>query len=229
MKPDLEARFERAQQLTFSGEFARAGEELLWLWRHGEAVDPEFEPVKHSMVVSLLIMAGDEHAPLRSQLTAERDTKQRQVDAKFDLAAFRDLMSLFRAVRDIDGGVAWIQRALPALPRSFDVYVEVRHMFERTHRWAELGRYIGDPLAMLEARRRSWADPGEPSSEEERESFAQFRDAMAQVLRDEAGALVRALRAATRDDEANGVQSRALQLDSSKEMRAALVGSTAEA
>jgi tetratricopeptide (TPR) repeat protein len=223
---DVMDRLDAAMDLVHRGD-PKAIEQLLWLWREGVRADPEFEFMKHTMLVSLMIELCSNQSWARPPIVAERDATITALERELSPELVDDLVSLSRALRDDAGAVAWFERARDRLPGNPKFYLPLANLLERANRWADLGRYIQAPIAILEERARKLVESAQtanPQNADEQENAAHYREALAGALQFEAARLVKALLAAGRDADAIAVQTRALELDPSPQMREALGG-----
>jgi tetratricopeptide (TPR) repeat protein len=223
---DVMDRLDAAMDLVHRGD-PKAIEQLLWLWREGVKVDPEFEFMKHTAVVSLMIELCSSQPGARATLAKERDATIAALEKQFSAGQVDDLVSLSSALREDAPALSWFERSKDTLPRDLKAYLPLANLLERANRWAELGRFIGAPVELLEARRHALEKSAQsvlPDDPELVEQAAHFREALQDALRSEASRLLRALLAAGRDAEAIAVQTRALEFDPSPQMREALGG-----
>lgn len=223
---DMMDKLDAAMELVHSGD-PRALEALLWLWRHGAAADPEFEFLKHTILVSLFIELCERQPSARAEVIKERDAAFAALERGYSAGGLDDALSFCHALRDDAPALAWFSRAEAGLPRDPRTTALIASLLGPAHRWADLGRFLADPVALLETRAAEMEralQTAPPAGTEDTEGLELWKDTQREALRDEAARLVRALLAAGRDAEAIAVQSRALQLDPSQKMKEALGG-----
>lgn len=208
---DVALRMRYASRLRESGELEAATTEYIWLWEHMVEKDPNMAGVRHSFLVGALEGLFAEHPPARATFAALRDALAPSLDA-IDPHRLADWLSLNTALAENDVTLAWYDANSDRILANADlrrtVGVEVIPTLVGAERWADVGRIYDDPLAELrkmtgqreEMLKQIAGDPG--LDEDMIKQLTQFS---AMHVRQAAGQIMRALRAAGRTDEAKAV------------------------
>ena len=221
---DLMGRMRLGHELMLRGLFDEATRELAWLWEHSLEVDPEFAGVRASFLASELGMLVATHPPAREQFSRLRDAAEQRLPDKL---ALLDWIGLCQVLGDEPRILAWFDRVKASPPPGLALHSDPRilEILERHERWADLGRLVPDPAAMLREEHDTLVEmtrqlpPGAPA-----EMMAQAASYLHENLRRRAASLCRAMRAAGRAQEATATEAQARALDPSPEMDAALRG-----
>jgi thiol-disulfide isomerase/thioredoxin len=207
---DLMKRMQLAQTLMLRGAADEAMGELKWLWENALSVDPAWVGVRHSFLINTMEQAADMSQKARAALKSMRDAAER---------GSHDWRSLNEALRDSLKTLAWFDETKAQGGRLQDQH-DVRELLREQGRWKDLGELVASPLDQLkQSFQRIDALANEKLPPDQRAGIAEYLRTSA---RREAADLVRALKAAGRNDDARAVADEAFQRDGSPEMRAAL-------
>lgn len=207
---DLMKRMQLAQTLLLRGAADEAMGELAWLWENALRVDPAWVGVRHSFLINTMQQAADMSQKARGSLRTMRDAAER---------GSHDWRSLNEALRDAAKTLAWFDE-VKATGGPLQDQHDVRELLREHGRWKDLGELVAKPLEQL---KQTFARIDEVANEklpaDQRAGIAEYLRTSA---RSEAADLVRALKAAGRDDDAKAVADEARRRDPSPELRAAL-------
>jgi thioredoxin-like negative regulator of GroEL len=205
-------RFRLAQELLMRGRFEDAAEHALWFWEHAVEAEPELVGVRFSYGVELLKDLVFQVPSLKDKLVVLRDAAE---DKKPD-----DFLALNRVLGAPERSLAWFER-VKGKGQRLDRHQELVGLLIEREQWAELGGILAEPLVDFERAVKMRDEVlGEANVPEEMKGqlSAMLRANLVQT----AGTLVKALRAAKRDDDAAKLQQRALEADGSEEMKRAV-------
>jgi len=218
---DMQGRLRLAQTLLQARRLDEAADEYVWLWHNIARVEPGMTGVRVSFMANEIAALIGQHAGARARFTAIRDQAEAEAgreaagpEARLDWTVLNEVlgddartMAWFDAIKDDPAQVEVLQRAAHHL---------VPKLRER-QRWADIGRLYRDPVGELRRTHELMDTDGVPP-----EMLEQLRGFMTEHFRQEAALLLTSLRAAGRTGEAAAVESEALRLDPSDEMKAAL-------
>jgi len=221
---DMQARMSLAKSLFAAGKLDEAAKEFVWLWEHVLEHEPAMVGVRHSYLVGDLERVSALHPPTREALVRLRDAAAPESGATLDAKPLADWFSLNHALGENARVVAWFDASHPRANGDKKLaWLLESHLVPlllEANRWADAGTLFEAPLATLE----STAELKQHMKGLPPEVADQFREYATEKLRTDAAMLVRALRAANRDDDAKAVAAEARKLDDSAEMSAALRG-----
>ncbi len=218
---DPSARLHLARVLQMRGKLLEALEQLEWCWFRALDHEPAWIGVKHSFLANQLAQLAKQSVEAHERIRSWRDA----LDAKLgERASLVDWLTLNDVLEEPERTLAWFETVKDAPPPELKLEEDHRlvELLEAQGRWNDLGRLFGDPVARLNesaARFRQEVPAGMPE-----EVAHEWRGFGERALRQEAAMLVRALKAAGREAEAAAVRAKALELDGSGEMRAAVDG-----
>lgn len=222
---DLQGRMRLADALMMRGLPAEALREYLWLWQHGAEADPAWIGVRQSFLlreIEALVAQSREAGEAFARL---RDAAGESLG---EAALRADFLALNEVLGESGRSLAWWDSVKHAPLAGLENDPHLLSLLEREGRWADLGRLVRDPVAALRREAEIDQESREHLPPEMPEEFAaQLQAFMAQHLRERAAALLRAMRAAGRDSEAEAVAAQARKLDGSREMEEALAGADA--
>jgi hypothetical protein len=232
---DVLVRMDLGIALSHLEHFDEALAEHVWLWTHMVEHMPQMQGLKHSFFVERLKHVFSVHPPARDTFAALRDASAPNLDA-LDANVFADWCALNEALGEPDKMVVWFDEhferasAIPAL--ATDIRKALEPLLIRAGRWSDVGRLYADPVAdfreqvalsdRVRAELEMVAKVAPPGARDD--GMALTRIAATETLRESAWKLVRALRAAGRDDEAKQIVDAAVAADDSAEMASALEG-----
>ncbi len=232
---DAFRRLQLAGALLNSGALEEATTEHVWLWKHMLEHEPKMASIKHGPFVETVKKLVTAHPPAREAFSALRAASPPTLDVE-DVVAFTDWWSLNKALGEEAKTLAWFDehgdRALAAAWLAPAVVKQVEPLLVAADRWADVGKLHPRPLLKFRdqitlragvrveiAAITAVAPPG-PAVD----SFAFTLAAVDEKLRETAYTLVRALRAAGRENDAKQIAAAAADADDSPEMAAALDG-----
>jgi thiol-disulfide isomerase/thioredoxin len=207
---DLAARFKLGQTLLMRGATDEAMEQFMWLWDNALRIEPAWVGVRHSYLIRAMDQAAGASAGARATLTALRDAAPR---------GSHDWRSLNNALKDSARTLAWFDETKAAGGAVDDAH-DVRELLRAYGRWKDLGELVKKPVEQLVQlfqnleRMDTAAIPPE--------MLGPLRDHLRDSTRTEAAHLLRALKAAGREDDARAVAEEARRRDPSEAMSAAL-------
>ena len=212
-------RYYRARTLIKDGHFAEATDELVALWQDRT---PAMVGVHASFLPMEMEELGRSYPPARERFAQLRDAAA-PVASDPDPAQLGDWMLLNGVLGESAKTLAWFDQATAerADPRYAAVLEErVIPLLTAANRWSDAGKLYADPLATLERDARAIQADTLPGL-----VIAFFiGDDLRKLFRGQAASLVRALRAAGREGEAQKVVDRARRLDPSPAMKQAMEG-----
>lgn len=236
---DIVRRMHLASRLDEAGLFDESVRECEHVWRHlVEAGLPDAGLMKHQVFARQLSDLFARHPPARAVFARIRDEAKPKEDGEPDVEQLNDWMTLNETLGDTAKTLAWWDAAHTKLaPRP-----EVAEALEKrlvpllvaAERWANAGALYRDPRATLKWEADLMANMRVISSPEGAVLAASGASMAAlgphlqpsrvqqEKLRTTAAHLVRALRAANRTADADGVTEDALRYDDSPEMREAV-------
>jgi thiol-disulfide isomerase/thioredoxin len=200
-------RFRLARELMVRGEYPDAAKHALWCWEHSLEADRAFVGVRHSYLVALLKDLVFLVPSLQDRLVELRETAEHTNPD--------DFLSLNVVLGSPERTLAWFERVRNK-ERGLERHRELVELLVERNRWADLGELFQDPIQELESaiELRSWGVEGVPP-----EHRAALEAEMARGLRRTAMVLFRSMLAADRSLDAEQVAKRAIEADSSDEMR----------
>lgn len=217
-KTDLQGRFQYAQKLLDVGRVDDAMNELVWLWDHALEVEPGWVGVRLSYLLSVLeeVIDRSEAALKRVEVLCDAAAAKRET-------AFADWMALCGLLEREDEVLEWLRAASPdeVARCGADRDHRLVELVEERHEWAALGRVLREPVQHLRNEHERVGHILEDVSTDElpRELVEQTSKLLIAGVRRRAGALVKALRAAARNADADAVAAEAVKLDPSDEMK----------
>jgi thiol-disulfide isomerase/thioredoxin len=219
---DMCGRFNLAKELIDAGHYDEAVAEHVWLWQHMLEHAPSMYGVRRSFFAGDLATLVDAHAPARVAVTALRDDAAPPDAGVIEVEAFRDWVCLNGVLGEAERTLAWYD-ALPAARRARLaglVEHDVVPLLLAKERWADAGQLYVDPLATLDRAAMIVTEIEKIAARREvpPRLITRTRDG----FRTKAAQLVRALRAADRDGDADAVENKAREIDPSQEMATAL-------
>jgi len=234
---DTFRRLQLAGALHKEGSLDAATAEYVWLWKHMLEHEPKMAGIKHSTFVTTLKRLAGAHPPAREAFSALRTPSPPDLDGDGpDAIAFADWFALNTILGDDAKTLAWFDahrdRALSAAWLAPTLALHLEPVFVAADRWADVARLHPNAVDELVARVTlhskmreemklvaAAAPPGFGAG-----AFSITELAAAEGLREMAYKLVRALKAAGREDEAKQITDAASAADPSAEMAAALAG-----
>jgi hypothetical protein len=226
---DADGRHTLAQCLLHTRRFEESLEHFVWLWLHMDEVQPSMSGVRVSFLAGEIADLCQELPVARERFCALRDESdaaaRSATDARAVARARFDWVVLNQSLGETERTLSWFDglNAGEQAGVSGAVVFRLLPLLIERERWADAGRLIRDPLEKLDTRAAmlhmglTYPMP---------DTIASHRGAlhrsMLDGLRKEAAQLLRCLRAAGREVEAAAVKRKALELDDSAEMRAAL-------
>ncbi|HHN77162.1 MAG TPA: thioredoxin [Phycisphaerales bacterium] len=231
---DIQGRMDHARDLYFNGDFEKATEEYVWLWKHMLEYDPTMLGVRSSFMAADMSRLAEESPHARAAFAALRDETEKRL--KTGPRTWDDLGDWLVLNEDVlhdrKPVLAWIDR-IKDRPNG-------RHTLERFDylvddilidegRWTLYGELISSPeTKMWEATSLyqmsvRMAEDNLRNGDGKRAGDNALVQHAAEEYRDSAGRVHAALLAAGRDDEAWAVADRAVQLLDDAKTRRALV------
>ncbi|MBS2026714.1 MAG: thioredoxin family protein [Deltaproteobacteria bacterium] len=219
---DMQERMALAQMLVSANQLDEATKEYLWLWEHMLEHEPAMKGVRRSFLVMELYDLAAKHPPAREALARVRDAVAPRERTALRAEGLADWFSLNDALGERSRGLEWFDATRPKAGDdkllAWLLESQVVPMLIEANRWADAGALFAQPLKTLEEAVALLNQADHMPSD----TPPGFREFATKNLREVAGQLVRALRAAHRDEEAKAVAAEARKLDDSAEMSAAL-------
>jgi thiol-disulfide isomerase/thioredoxin len=222
---DIDARLNLARELTRAGRYDEAVIEHVWLWEHMLELVPSMYGVRMSFFAHDLTILVNAYAPAREAISAVRDRAAPPDAGAIAIESFHDWVCLNGVLGETERSLAWFD-ALSAVRRadleSSIIEHDIIPLLIEKARWADAGALYGNPLETLD---------GAADILRHTEAMANDRDlppgliaSSRRSFRKSAATLIRALRAAGRDEDVNSVERRAREVDPSQEMIAEIAG-----
>lgn len=231
---DIEGRMDHARDLALNGDFEKATDEYVWLWKNMLEHQRSMSGVRSSFMAGEMARLAEESPHARAAFEALRDeTEKRLKTGPKSWQDLRDWLVLNeRVLHDRKPVLAWIDRikdrptAKHTFARVGDIVAEV---LRAEGRWKLYGELIDNPDAemaqaeMLYKMTMGMAknDPRQRGRRSDQIAFEQ--DIYKQMFRDTAGSLHAALLAAGRDDDAWAAADRAVRFLDDTQTRRALI------
>lgn len=148
-------RLKEARESLAAGNYAKATDQLIWLWENILTLSPSFVGVKYSFLVEDLKQLAAKHPPAREKLASFRDKLTPVVTSeKFEPVHFKDWFHLNRIIQDDEKILAWYE-AVAKTPTSFSrllpVQLDITDFLLEKRKLAEAGKLITDPLTNIRA------------------------------------------------------------------------------
>jgi thiol-disulfide isomerase/thioredoxin len=225
---EVSKRFQKLTALIAAGNFDEASEEGLWSWNAMAKLGPIMDPIKHSVLATTLKRVAAAHPATATKLRALRDALPTPGTSTEGLRRTKDWVALNSALGEEEKSLAWFEGMVDQLAGSEELSQMARFtivpMLVERDRWRDVGRAYPDPMGAIRKgiaiRARMNAAPGPEAHK------AMMRESATKAFREEAGLIVRGLRAAGRTAEAEEVIAAAQEADPSPEMKAALAESS---
>ncbi len=221
---DMKRRLALARALVQARLFDEAITVYAWLWDHVLEHRPSMYGVRTSYLIFEMRDLIALHEPARAVVLQLRARVEPPDYASVDVDSMKDWLSLNEALGGADASLAWFDGSVAERETRTDLdrtlESKIIPLLVERDRWSEAGRLYRMPmwtLQQVEEVARST-----PSIELSARDCEEIETAGSNYRRREASVLVRALRAAGRDAEADEVTLEATRLDGSEEMAAAL-------
>ncbi len=231
---DIRGRMQHARDLAFNGEFEKATDEYIWLWKHMLEHERTMLGVRSSFMAGEMGRLAEESPHARAAFGALRDeTEKRLKTGPRTWEDLRDWLVLNeRVLHDRKPTLAWIDRVKDR-PNGRHTLERVRSVIDDVlideGRWKLYGELIDDPNAELRQAESFYhmterMVENNPRGGEgvDAEDDIQLKIA-AEMFRDTAGPLHAALLAAGRDEEAWAAADRAVRFLDDTQTRRALI------
>ena len=222
---DMRARFAFAKALVGDQRLDEATEHFVWLWKNMVRVEPAMHGVRLSYLVEEVRALVLAHPPARRRFEDIRAETAAAADANPGLHEPRlDWVVINEMLGDDEATLAWFDAAKSA-PLSQLVFEAVGNhlspVLKRRGRWADLIHIHPDPMARLASlqQARQFSDNPVVKAGLGKEAFSQMKRAMDTNFRQGVVELIAGLRAAGRNDEANTVRAKALEIDPSDDLK----------
>lgn len=215
---NIDARLNLARELTRAGRYEDAVAEHVWLWEHMLEHVPSMYGVRKSFFARDLMTLVNAHEPARTAISAVRDRAAPPDEGPIAVEIFHDWVCLNRVLGEAERSLAWFD-ALSAARRADLEGSIIEHdiiplLIEKA-RWADAGALYSDPLATLNRAAEILSRTEEMATKRDLpELIASSRG----HFRKSAANLIRALRAAGRDTDAESMERRAREVHPSEEM-----------
>ena len=216
---DAKNRFELARVLLAGGKLDEATSEFAWLWEHVSDADPEMADVRVSFMASEMESLVAQSELARARFREIRD--QTAIEADSTVQARLDWIVLNEVLGQADATLAWFDQVAAIRPGRLDL-PDLAHrlipLLLSGDRWADASRLIDDGVEEL-VRYHTRLVSGQLPPDLDEELRNQIEEMGRYSLRRKAALIRRMLIAGGRDEEAAAVERKALNLDSSDEMK----------
>lgn len=218
---DMSARLQLARELTVARRYDEALVEHVWLWEHMLEHEPAMYGVRMSFFAHDLQRLISLHAPARAAIEQLRDRAAPSVSGPIEVEKFRDWRCLNGVLGEEARSLAWYDGLSAATRAGLGPLLEhdIIPLLIEAGRWADAGALYAQPLATIDraVEMLEYEPENVPA-----EMLERFREMHRKHFRDDVAKLVRALRAAGRNEEVELVAQRARAKDPSNEMLQAL-------
>jgi len=228
---EVKARYELAKELVRKSELEKACEEYVWLWQNAGGA---YSAVRGSFMASDMQALAAKYPPAKERFLGFRDEiTPRLLAEKVDRSDFDDWIVLNGVVGEPQKTLEWFDKYKADArwqPMLRSVAFRIESLLMTEDRWADVALLYPDPVGTLQR------------SQERNKEFAKYRATQGterggpnfeemerERLRDEAGKLYAVSLAAGKPEVAQRVMTKALEIEASAAMRAALVRSALSA
>jgi thioredoxin 1 len=215
---DPSAWFHFGRMLLRRGLYDEALTHLERCWLEGVKLRPEWVGVRYSYLVEELKQLAQASPPARLRIGQWRDDAERLLPG---VDPFREWTALNDVLGDEQRVLEWFDRTKHALPADLKGHRALARMLLRHERWEDYGRLLEAPVAEFVELHANF-QLHDPPADAPKEQVEQMRAMLANSLREHARSMHKALKAAGRADEALQLETKAVELDPTDEMRDAL-------
>jgi hypothetical protein len=228
---DAHGRHTLAQCLLHTRRFEESLDHFVWLWLHMDLGKPSMSGVRVSFLARNIATLCEELPAARERFCALRDESdavaRSATDSRAAAQARFDWIVLNQSLGDTGRTLSWFDglNAGAQAGLSAAVIHRLPPLLIERERWADAGRLIRDPLEELgfhAAMLHLFLNDHDLLPEMNASHQNALRRSVLRAFREEVAQLLRCLREADREVEAAAVKRKALELDDSAEMRAAL-------
>ncbi len=207
---DVRSRVEVARALAESNRLDEAAAEYLWLWDNMLEQDRRSYEARHSSMAEGMQALAAKHDPAREAFNALREGCEQRLAVEPGLIEVRaDWVTLNAVLDEQVRTLEWFDAAKtdPKQARALErVEREIARALIVAGRWADLGRWIREPMRRVQRAYWLHAAMGAAGAPENGKGEVQLR-----IWREEIGTLYAALLAAGREPEAQTILEQAMR------------------